>query len=113
MIRMQALRRYALSLPEAEERETWGEATFRVRDRIFLMASPDGKGASVKASLEAQEALVRSEPATFSVASYVGRYGWIAVDLGRVDPDEMRELVAEAWRMTAPKRLVVEFDAPG
>jgi hypothetical protein len=33
--------------------------------------------------------------------------------LRRVDPAEMRELVAEAWRMTAPKRLVKQFDVAG
>ena len=27
-----------------------------------------------------------------------------------VDPDELRELVTEAWRLTAPKRLVAAFD---
>ncbi len=29
-------RRLALSLPEAEERETWGHPTFRVRDKMFM-----------------------------------------------------------------------------
>ncbi len=27
-----------------------------------------------------------------------------------VDPDELRELVTEAWRLTAPKRLLSTFD---
>jgi len=36
-------------MPDAEERETWGEATFRVKDLIFAMGSPDGEFASVKA----------------------------------------------------------------
>jgi len=112
-MRMKELRAFALSLPEAEERETWGEATFRVRDRIFVMAAPDGKTASVKASLEEQAALIRADPETFSVAPYVGRHGWILVRLGGVDATEMRELVTEAWRMTAPKRLVKQFDAAG
>ena len=44
------LRRLCLSLPGVEERETWGEATFRVRDKIFVIRSPEGKRVSVKAS---------------------------------------------------------------
>jgi hypothetical protein len=28
----------------------------------------------------------------------------------RADRDELRELITEAWRMTAPKRLVKAFD---
>jgi hypothetical protein len=30
-----------LALPEAEERETWGEPTFRVREKIFCMHRTD------------------------------------------------------------------------
>ncbi|MFN2543823.1 MAG: MmcQ/YjbR family DNA-binding protein [Actinomycetota bacterium] len=111
MITGKTLRAFALSLPEAEERETWGEATFRVRDRIFTIMSPDERRAGVKASLDDQAALVAAEPRTYRVAPYTGRYGWVSVTLRTVDPDEMRDLVTEAWRKTAPKRLVKEFDA--
>lgn len=109
MVTEDEFRRIALSLPQASERETWGEATFRVRDRIF--ATMAGRGASVKASLDDQEALVRADPETFAVPHYVGRYGWVAVDLDRVDPGMMRTLVVNAWRRTAPKRLVAAHDA--
>jgi hypothetical protein len=105
------LRAFALSLPEVEEKLTWEvDVTFRVRDKIFVIMGQDGSGASVKASLEAQQALVASDPETFRVSAYVGRYGWTSVDLARVDADEMRELIEEAWRRTASKKLVAAFD---
>ena len=110
MVSQEQLREMALAMPEAEERETWGECTFRVRDKIFLMFSPDGEKASVKATLDAQDVLVHADPETFGVAPYTGRFGWIAVQLASVDPDQMQMLVAEAWRKTAPKRLVAAFD---
>lgn len=31
------LRKICLALPEATEKEAWGDPTFRVRDRIFAM----------------------------------------------------------------------------
>jgi hypothetical protein len=107
-----ALRELALSLPGAEERETWGHPTFRVRGKIFatMYEGDDGAVATVKASPEEQTVLLAADPATFGVASHVGRYGWTTVRLERVDPDEMRELVVEAWRQTAPKRAVAAFD---
>ena len=64
-----AVRAFALSLPEAEERETWGEATFRVRNKIFLMMGADGKRASVKAAREEQEALLAEDPRPSSTRS--------------------------------------------
>jgi hypothetical protein len=65
----------------------------------------------VKATPEDQAELLAADPETFGVASHVGRYGWVTVRLDRVDPDEMRELVVEAWRRTASKHAVAAFDA--
>ena len=52
-----------------------------------------------------------SEPETFSIPAHVGKAGWIGIDLSRVDDSELAELVEEAWRMTAPKRVIKAFDA--
>ena len=71
----------------------------------------DGVTARLKATPEDQAELVAADPETFGIASHVGRYGWVTVRLDRVDPDEMRELVLEAWRRTAPTRAVTAFDA--
>ena len=105
------LRKIALSLPSAQERETWGRPTFRVRDKIFVMMAEDGSGVSVKATRDEQSALIAEDPETFSYPAYVGRHGWVGVDVERIGLDHLRELVTEAWRMTAPKRVVKDFDA--
>jgi hypothetical protein len=105
------LRRIALSLPEAEERETWGEATFRVRSRIFAMMSAHGQGATIKASPPEQALLLASDPETFAYAAYVGRFGWVRVNLPTIDEALLRALLTDAWRSVAPKRTVARFDA--
>jgi hypothetical protein len=104
------LRAIALALPEAEERETWGNATFRVRDKIFVIMAAEGTSASVKATREEQSALLSEDPGTFTYPAYVGRHGWVGVDIERIGPGHLRELVTEAWRLTAPKRVVRAFD---
>ena len=105
------VRELALSLPGTEERETWGEATFRVRDRIFAMMRPEGDAVSIKATLDDQAALVEAAPETFAVSAYTGRFGWVTVQLGSVGPEILRRLVVGAWRRTAPRRLVAAYDA--
>jgi len=109
-MRTAQVRKIALELPEAEERETWGDATFRVRDKIFVILSVDGKRASVKARHDEQQAVIFEQPDVFYLPEYVAQHGWIGVRLPLVDPQEMRELLTEAWRLTAPKRLVRAFD---
>jgi hypothetical protein len=109
-MRFKDFRRLCLSLPEAEERETWGEATFRVRDRIFAMGSSDGEFVSVKASLDDQSGLVAMDPKTFAPSAYTGRFGWVRVRLAGVGSELGLRLVTNAWKRTAPRRLVAEFE---
>jgi predicted DNA-binding protein (MmcQ/YjbR family) len=109
------LRDLCLALPEAVEKETWGEATFRVRDKIFAVASVDeGRAAmSCKAPPGAQEILVGSHPKRFFRPAYVGHRGWVGVRLdARTDWDQVADLVEESYRMTAPKKLSARLDPP-
>ena len=101
------VRRLCLALPEATEKETWGEATFRVRDKIFLMAG-GSKSLSItmKAPPGAQEVLVAGDPEHCYVPAYVGHRGWVGVRIdGTTDWKLIAELIEESYRMTAPKRL--------
>jgi hypothetical protein len=109
-LKFEQFRRLCLSLPETEERETWGEATFRVRDRIFAMGSSEGDFVSVKASLDDQAGLVEMDPKTFAPSAYTGRYGWVRVRLAGVGKDLARRLVTSAWKRTAPRRLVADHE---
>jgi hypothetical protein len=109
-MRKDTVRRIALALPEAVEEETWGHPTFRVRRRIFVMFAETEREAWVKSTHDEQRALTPMDPDTFFVPPYVGPSGWIGVRFRSADRDEVRELVTEAWRLTAPKRLVAAFD---
>ena len=100
------VRRIAMSLPEAVEVLTWGtDVTFRIGKKIFAIGGDEGSHVSIKASLDAQSDLVYRDPETFAPAPYVGRYGWINVDLERIDLAELETLLQQAWRMTAPRKL--------
>ena len=104
------LRRVCLALPEAEEIETWGHPTFRIRKKIFVGCGVNEGGRpqmTCKAPPGEQQALVASNPQRFFVPAYVGSKGWVGVYLeGSVDWAEVAELVEESYRLTAPKRLI-------
>ena len=105
------VRRIALALPEAEERLTWEtDITFRVRDKIFAIGGEGADRVSVKAGLETQAELIDLDPETFASSAYVGRFGWVTVDLDRVDPALLASLIREAWRRSAPKRLAATLE---
>jgi hypothetical protein len=104
------VRRAALALPSAEEKETWGEATFRVKDKIFATLGADGKAAGVKTDRATQAMLIERHPDTFSYAHYVGRFGWVTVQLATVNKKLMKDLIVDAWRRTAPKKLAAAYE---
>ena len=113
------LRALCLALPEAHEVEAWGEPTFRVRNKLFAMfaAAENHHGAGrpavlVKAAPGNQPFMVAHDPSRFFVPPYVGPSGWVGVYLdSAANWSELPELLADAWRLTAPKRLVAAFDA--
>ena len=109
-VRKDTVRKLALALPEAVEQETWDTPTFRVRKKIFAMFSDEQRSVWVKSTHDEQRALTSMDPHTFFVPPYVGPSGWVGVRFAGADRDELHELLIEAWRMTAPKRLLAAFD---
>lgn len=107
------VREWVLALPGGAEVMVaeWGHPTFRVNNKMFASGTPESPTMSVKASKEEQAELIASAPETFSVSAYVGRFGWVDVNLSTVDADELHEMIIEAWRRTAPKKLVKEYEA--
>ncbi len=112
------LRAICLALPETSEKIAWGAPTFRVRDKMFAMFLDnhhgDGRVALWgKATLGVQEILVGAAPERFFVPPYVGHKGWIGVRLEgtAVDWDEVADLMADAYRLAAPKRLAAQLAA--
>lgn len=114
------LRKLCLALPEAHEVEAWGEPTFRVRNKLFAMyASPSshhGEGRPAvwcKAAPGNQSLMVQLAPQRFFAPPYVGPSGWVGVWLDTVaDWSELAELLRDAYRLTAPKRVAAQLDEP-
>ena len=51
--------------------------------------------------------MIEAEPTRFFKPPYVGPSGWIGVWLdGKVDWNELADLLRDAYRMTAPKKLL-------
>ena len=112
------MRKLCLALPEAHEVEAWEAPTFRVKNKLFAMYadidnSHDAGHESVwiKATKTNQMLMIDEDPERFFSPPYVGPSGWIGVRLGRgVDWHEVDELLRDAYRMTAPAKLIAMLD---
>ena len=102
----QDVREISLALPEVEEFVTGGtDVNFRIGKKMFVIGGEDATAVSIKASITTQAELLDLDPETFSKAAYVGRFGWVNVQLARVDRAMLEQLLRDAWRATAPARL--------
>jgi hypothetical protein len=115
------VRRFALELAETEERLSRGNRQWRVAEKLFVWErplrakemqelgerAPDGPvlGARVE-SLAVKEALIEDDPHVFFTTSHFDGYAAILARLDLIATDDLRDLIAEAWRARAPKRLL-------
>ena len=109
---MHAAHAFALSLPEAEQRDHHGLPSYRVRGRIFATV-PDEDHLRVIVDEGEIRASVASDPAAFAEFWWGSRLACVVVDLRVAPADEVRELLTEAWRRKAPRALVRAFDDTG
>ena len=76
-----------MALPDAFEKEAWGECTFRVTGgTMFAMTDCDHHGSGhtavwVKADRADQERLVQSDHERYFVPPYMGPKGWVGIRL--------------------------------
>ena len=118
------VRRIALGLPETSEGTSWGNASWRVREKLFVWERPlrqadlralgDGapSGAILGARVEhvgAKEALLAEDPSVYFTTPHFDGYPAILVRLDEIALVELEEVVVEAWLVQAPKRLAKEY----
>lgn len=113
MITHDDIRRIALSLPGAYEQASYGgRPSFRTKPRGFCWIRDDPEALVVPVeSLEEKEAMLASEPEKFFTTPHYDGYATVLVNLRTVDVEEATELIADAWRMKAPSKLVKEWNA--
>lgn len=111
------LRSLCLAFPGTDQRASHGEpAWFAGGRKMFVMTSQqhhdDRVGFWAAAPEGVQGALVAAEPERYYRPPYVGTRGWIGVhlDTDDVDWDRVEEIVEDAWRQVAPKRLIAEHE---
>lgn len=103
---VQQIRRIAMSLPRTHEALVHDRVKFRVGQIVYLALSRDETIMGFAFPKEEREALVASDPERFLMPSGSDlRFHWVQARLAALDPDELRELVVEAWRMCVPKKV--------
>jgi hypothetical protein len=101
-------RSIALALPETEEREHMHHPDFRVGGKIFAtLGYPSAGWAMVRLTPARQQLYTLAHPKAFvTIKGTWGARGATNVRLRDAGRTVVRQALADAWRNTAPKRLL-------
>lgn len=127
MATLDDVRAIAMSLPDVVEGPSGYHGTpgWKVRDKSFAWVRglgpkdvrdlealgervPGGEIIALRVAAGDKEAVLASVEGVFHIPHFA-RYSGVLVELSRIDLDELRELLTEAWLVQAPKRLAAEF----
>jgi predicted DNA-binding protein (MmcQ/YjbR family) len=110
-----AIRKYALSLPQAYEDFPWGHRAFRVNKKVFVFLAWDNGVFSLTAKLPQSQHLALSLPFVELTGYGMGRSGWVTARFSGRDAVPVGVLcrwIDESYRAVAPSRLAALLE-PG
>ncbi|OOG59816.1 hypothetical protein B0E48_03230 [Rhodanobacter sp. C03] len=105
MVTLDRFRELAMQLPQAEEVDHFGTPSFRVRGKIFAQFSRRDDRVILKFSLDELDVLRMSADDLFEADPSWGKHGWTHVRIAGMEEAWVHQLLRDAWRRVAPKKL--------
>ncbi|HEV2990145.1 MAG TPA: MmcQ/YjbR family DNA-binding protein [Candidatus Angelobacter sp.] len=110
--RLSHLTEIALALPETTRKVLGSHAQFLVRKKTFAYFLDNHHGDGIvavacKVLPGDNKALAEVKPRKFYLPAYIASRGWVALrlDVGKVDWNEVKELLMGSYLLVAPKKL--------
>jgi len=105
-VTFETVRELVLALPGVAEGTSYGTPAFRVGGKFLLRLKEDGESLAVKIGIDERDMLITADPETFYITDHYRGYPAVLVRLSAIDRERLCEMLEEAWRFCAPKRLV-------
>ncbi|MGH3189288.1 MAG: MmcQ/YjbR family DNA-binding protein [Streptosporangiaceae bacterium] len=110
MASLEDVRRIAMSLPRTSEHLIRDHTKFRVGRLVYASVSADEERIGFGFPKEERVALVQSEPDKFMMPLRSDeRYNWVRARLPVLGPEELREILIDAWCMVVSKKAAASY----
>jgi hypothetical protein len=118
------VRRLALALPDTSEGTSFGNRSWRVKDKSFVWerplrrsdlaalgeSAPRGPILGARVDHEGiKQALIAEDPSVFFTTPHFDGYPAILVQLDHISAKGLQELIEDAWLACAPKRVAAMY----
>lgn len=100
------VRKALLNLPGVEEGSSYGTRGYKVKGKFLARFRDDETVLVLRCGFDERDFRLRADPATFFVTPHYDGYPAVLIRIAKVRPTVLREVLDEAWRRQAPKRLL-------
>jgi hypothetical protein len=101
----------ALALPGVEARTTFGTPGFFVKKKFLARLREEDVLVLTPVEDDEQQFLMETQPRAFFLTDHYRGHPTILIRLSKADRGQVQELLEQAWRRKAPKRLLEEARA--
>jgi hypothetical protein len=112
-MKLEQVRRIALSLPCVNEEPHFKYTSFRVGGKIFATAPPEGEHLHVFVEEEQRQLARALDPDSLEPLTWGNRVVGLRVALSKVKPSLVKRLLEQSWSQKAPKHLLASSKAGG
>lgn len=105
-ITWEAIVKWCRQWPGVEVSTSYGTAALKVRGKLFIRLKEEGDVIVVRIAENDRRQRLQADPIAFFLTDHYVKHPWILVRFAQTASDELRELLADAWRLAAPKSLI-------
>jgi hypothetical protein len=109
-VTFETVREIARELPGVVEGTAYGTPAYRAGKTLFAREHDSGECLVVRIEYDQRSMRMRADPETFYITDHYLNYPWMLVRLATVDREDLADLLEDAWRLSATKRLISARD---
>ncbi|MDA1230276.1 MAG: MmcQ/YjbR family DNA-binding protein [Planctomycetota bacterium] len=92
------VRKFALSMPDVQERPSYGTPAFFVRRKLFARLLEDNDSVVVKIDERDRDRRMAADPAAYFITDHYLKYPMMIIRLSAVDDEDLEDLLNDAWK---------------
>jgi hypothetical protein len=107
VVSLEMLRALVLALPAVEEGTSFGTLGFRVKKKLLARLRDNDTVLVLRIGMFERDVLINSEPDKYFITPHYADYPAVLIHLSSVEPDELRDLLVDAWsrRNGSPRNI--------
>lgn len=101
----------AQRFPGVEVATSYGTPALKVKGKFMARLRTEAEGwLAIRCDFLMRDMLLDAAPDVFHLTDHYRDYPMILVDLAKIRKAALRDIIEQAWRMTASKKLIREYD---